>query len=152
MRHLLKQPHVIFSLENPAHPVSVHLATESGRKMAIDALNDAKGGKAFPVSGKWSHDGKNFSHENSIMISNPTDSQKRIATELARRTGQTSILFSDGKNHKNIIVNGENIGKHNKGSGTKLDSEINPTADYQTTMPDGTIFSHIVDFDNLHNN
>lgn len=153
MKELISKPHLIFSIENPAHPVSKDFDTKLTNEHVINLLRQLGNPEVHPVKGRWSHDdGKSFKEENSIFVSSPNDAQKAAATKLAQASGQASVLYSSGTQHKNIITNGENVGKHNLGNSTKINEQVHPTQDYQTHMPDGTVFSHVLDWDTLHDN
>jgi hypothetical protein len=134
-----KKPHVLMSVEEPRFEVTHHTTHE-------DTINDlrAKGFKVHPLAGKYG--GK---MENSMMIENPSPTAVKALMQLAKQTGQESIIYSDGNgSHEYHYVNGENEGKHHKGFGTSI--PLVAPEDYFSTMEDGTMFSHSIDFDNLH--
>jgi hypothetical protein len=134
-----KKPHFLFSVENPKFEVS-HQTTHE------DTINDlrAKGFKVHPLKGKY--DGK---IENSIMVENPSPAAVKALMGLAKMTGQESVIYSDGNGgHEYHYVNGENEGKHHKGHGTSI--PIVAPQDNFSTMEDGTMFAHSLDFKNLY--
>lgn len=80
--------------------------------------------------------------ERSIMVRSPKDVEG-IKT-LARDYGQESVLFSDGLNHQMTYLQGRWNGGVNPGSGTVF-HESEPE-DFYTVLPDGTIFTHTIEF------
>jgi hypothetical protein len=141
MRHLINQPHIIFSVENSPYPdkVQVPFANEE----AIQFLKqNVSGGKVYSLD---SHYGK---PEKSILITDPSDEQKEAARTLTYLTGQDSHIESDGYTHKMIYNHGPNSGKVVMGRGTTF-HESKPK-DMYSVLPDGTVFTHNFDFENSH--
>jgi len=139
--HPLKnqKPHLIMSVENPLFEVSHETNHE-------DTVNDlrAKGFKVHPLKGKYR--GKT---ENSMLIENPSPTAAKALMQLAKQTGQESVIYSDGNGgHEYHYTNGENEGKHHKGFGTSIPLEA--PEDNFSTMEDGTMFAHSLDFNALH--
>jgi hypothetical protein len=134
-----KTPHLLFSVENPVFEAT-HQTTHE------DAVNDlrAKGFKVHPLKGKY-----NGSLENSMMVENPSPTAVKALMQLAKQTGQESVIYSDGNgSHEYHYVNGENEGKHHKGFGTSIPM-VAPEDNF-STMEDGTMFSHSLDFGSIH--
>lgn len=128
-------PHSLMSAENPLFPVKSKLSNSE----AVQKLRDM-GEDAHATVGSY---GK---PENSMIIYHPKN-QKAIE-DFARDLGQESIIHSDGANHKMVMVNGENAGKHHPGQGTQWHAQ--KPEDYYTVLPDGRIFTHDFDFNTLH--
>lgn len=134
-----KNPHILFSVENPKFEV-YHQTTHE------DTVNDlrAKGFKVHPLKGKYS--GK---LENSMMVENPSPAAVKALMQLAKQAGQESAIYSDGNgSHELHYVNGEHEGKHHKGHGTS--TPMQAPEDNFSTMEDGSMFSHSLDFSSLH--
>lgn len=106
MKRLIGQPHLIFSVENPRFAV-----TQKGinHGQALNWLKDL-GENVIDSDGKYG------SEEPSIIISNPK--HKESILKLARDAGQESIIYSDGKRHKIIYLNGPQAGQMVSGEGT----------------------------------
>lgn len=139
MKHLLKQPHIIFSPENPRYDQSVTPASiDEVHQYLIDQGEDAH--KAH---------GKYGDHENSIIIMRPKNPQGIL--NMAKDLGQESVLLSNQGNHELRYVNGPNEGKSHYGKGTQF--HINTPDDFYTKLdhPQGkAIFTHNIDFSDLH--
>jgi GNAT superfamily N-acetyltransferase len=137
MRHLISQPHIIFSVENSPYPdkVQVPFAHEE----AIQFLKqNVSGGKVYSLDGYY---GK---PEKSILITDPSDEQKEAARTLAHMTGQESHIESDGYTHKMIYNHGPNSGKVVMGQGTEF-HQAKPK-DMYSVLPDGSTFTHNFNF------
>jgi len=106
MKRLIGQPHLIFSVENPRYEV---IQKGINHKQALKWLKDL--GEYVIDS-----DGKYGLEEPSIIISNPK--HKESILKLARDAGQESVIYSDGKNHKMIYLNGPQAGQMVSGEGT----------------------------------
>ena len=137
MRHLVRQPHMILSVENSPYPDKVD--TRLSHDDAVQFLKQFQGGKIYSIDG---HYGK---PEKSILITDPSDEQKEAARALAHMTGQESHIESDGYTHKMIYNHGPDSGKVVMGQGTKF-HEAKPS-DYYSTLPDGSTFTHNFNFE-----
>lgn len=123
----IQGPHMIFSAENPMHPVKV----QGTHKEVLSSLQHA-GEDAHEVQGKY---GK---PEKSIIVYQPK-SPEHIA-ELAHSLGQDSHIESDGTNHLIHYNHGEKAGQADAASGTVF-HDHEPDNNY-TKLPDGTIFTY----------
>ena len=143
MRNLLSQPHLILSVENGLHGSAG--SKNITHEKALHSLHHAGGqkGNVHSVAGHYG------SPENSILITNPTDQQKKLAGKLAYSTGQEAILSSDGLSHKLHYIHGPNKGKTVHGRGT-IFHEQKPS-DFYTTLPSGEHFTHNLDFNKSEN-
>jgi hypothetical protein len=128
-------PHSLMSAENPLFPQAKHMTNQEAVKYLRDAGEDA-----HPTIGSYGRP------ENSLIVYNPK--QPKVIEDLARDLGQESVIHSDGLNHRMLMVNGENAGKHHPGQGTEWHAE--KPQDYYTILPDGRIFTHSFDFNQLH--
>jgi hypothetical protein len=106
MKNLIKQPHLIFSMENPRYQVT---QKDINHGQALNMLKDL-GENTIDSNGKYG------SEEPSIIVSNPKNVKDII--KLARDAGQESIIYSDGKRHKMIYLNGPQAGQTVNGEGT----------------------------------
>jgi GNAT superfamily N-acetyltransferase len=136
MRHLISQPHIIFSVENSPYPDKVE--APFSHDDAVQFLKQFQGGKIYSMGG---HYGK---PEKSILITDPSDDQKEAARALAHMTGQESHIESDGYTHKMIYNHGPNSGKVVMGQGTEF-HQAKPK-DMYSVLPDGSTFTHNFDF------
>ena len=132
-----KQPHFIFSAEQPYHEVSVDMDHEG----TLEYLK-RKGYDAEEMKGKYGGE------ERSIIVHNPPKYSIRSLQKLAQALGQDSSIVSDGTNHEMHYHHGEKKGKYNKGSGTIFHDKT--PEDFYSTLSDGTHFTHNFDFDELH--
>jgi len=141
MKHLISQPHIIFSVENSKYPDKVEIPLK--HEDALEFLNQNTSGKNV-----YSLEGYYGKPEKSILIVNPSDEQKEAARALTHLTGQDSHIESDGYTHKMIYSHGPNSGKVVIGRGTTF-HESKPK-DMYSVLPDGTVFTHNFDFENSH--
>lgn len=132
-----KQPHFIFSAENPYHEASLDMDHDK----VMDYLK-RRGYEAEEMKGKYANE------ERSIIIHNPPKYSIRHLQNLAAALGQDSSIVSDGINHEMHYHHGKNKGKHHKGSGTLLHDRV--PEDFYSTLSDGTHFTHNFDFDTFH--
>jgi hypothetical protein len=128
-------PHTLMSAENPLFPQAKNLSNQQ----ALQYLRDA-GEDAHPTVGSYGRP------ENSLIIYNPKN--PKLIEGLARDLGQESVIHSDGASHKMLMVNGENVGKYHPGQGTQWHNQ--KPEDYYTILPDGRVFTHYFDFNQLH--
>jgi hypothetical protein len=128
MKDLLKQPHIIFSVQNPMHKPAERAPSH---EMMIERLK-SQGENAHSMIGKYRLP------EKSIIVFNPKSPAdiKRIAKVL----GQDSIIYSSGGKNALIYVNGDKEGQVEYGAGTKF-HEKKPN-DFYSVLPDGTVFTH----------
>lgn len=132
-----RQPHFIFSAENPRYPVKYNLDHQGVQDLL------AKKGYRFDVI--QGHYGK---PEQSILVHNPSKHAVRYLQNLAQGLGQESSIYSDGYNHEMHFHGGEHTGQHLKGQGTNFHKR--PPQDYFSTLKDGTTFTHSFDMENYH--
>lgn len=134
-----RKPHLIFSVENPLYPENKRYNMSHADVMD---LLQRKGYKAETMQGMY---GK---PEKSILVHNPSKLATRHLLDLSRDLGEESSIYSDGYNHELHFHGGPNAGKHAKGQGTTIHKR--PPVDLYSTMADGTNFTHLINFDELH--
>jgi hypothetical protein len=132
-------PHVIFSVENPKHPLKFSMSHEDALKMLRN-----KGYNAEEMTGHYGN-----VPEKSILVHNPPKHTVKHLFNLAQALGQESAIISNGHSHELHYLNGEKTGKHHKGSGTLFYASTNPEDNY-SQLSTGDKFSHNFDFDTLH--
>ncbi len=137
---MISTPHIMFSMENPAY--GQHNQHDHTAMMHV--LKNM-GADAHEIEGNYGG-----SSERSILVRNPNEDISNTIHHLAGKQGQESVLHSDGQNHELHFLNGPLVGKHVKGSGTEYHSEA-PQTNY-SKLPDGTTFSHNLDFGQEHSN
>lgn len=137
---MISVPHILFSMDNPAH--GEH---NPHNYSAILHVLKNMGADAHEVQGNYGH-----TPERSILVRNPTEEVSATIHHLAGKSGQESVLHSDGQNHELHFLNGPMMGNHVKGSGTTYHTTA-PETNF-SVLPDGTIFSHNLDFDQEHPN
>lgn len=139
MRDMLEKPHMILSVQNP-----LHSGTEAKHEDVVAHLR-ASGEKVHEAGGHYGGVG-----EKSMIISEPKNVEGIKA--IAAKTGQDSIIHSDGTNHKLIYLNGPQKGKYVAGKGTEFFNE-KPKGDHShVDNPQGgkTYFTHNLDFDKTY--
>jgi hypothetical protein len=134
-----RKPHFIFSAEQPFYPENMRY--NMSHSDVMDLLR-RKGYKAEEMQGMY---GK---PEKSIIVHNPSKTAVRHLLDLSKDLGQESSIHSDGYNHNFHYHGGPNAGKHAKGQGTTIHKK--PPEDFFSTMADGTCFTHLINFDELH--
>lgn len=134
-----RRPHFIFSAENPLYPENKRYNLTHSQ--VVDLLRQ-KGYKVEEIDG---HYGK---PEKSILVYNPSNIAVRHLLDLSKDLGQESSIYSDGYNHEFHYHAGENAGKHAKGQGTEIHKR--KPEDFYSVMPDGTTFTHRINFDELY--
>ena len=112
-----KQPHFIFSAENPLYPTKFKMSHDD----VLGFLND-RGYKAESIKGKYGD------HEKSILVHNPPKHAVKHLFNLAHSLGQESSIYSNGHDHEMHFHHGDNAGKHIKGQGTAFHKK--PPEDY----------------------
>ena len=132
-----RQPHFIFSAEQPYHPAKYSMTHEE----AMDFL-DVRGYNIEEMKGKYG------GHEKSILVHNPPKHAFKHLKKLAADLGQDSSIVSDGYNHEMHFHHGDSAGKHIKGQGSTF-HKFEPEDNY-STLDDGTHFSHNFKFDEMH--
>jgi len=135
----LKQPHVIFSAENPMYPENVKY--NKTHEEVLDFLKQ----KGYNVGELQGHYGQ---PERSIIVYNPSKKAVRHLMNLSHDLGQESSIYSDSYNHELHFHGGKDAGKHLKGQGTAFHKK--PPKDLFSTMDDGTHFTHQFDPNVLH--
>jgi len=136
-KDVLASPHVLFSPGNPLYPVSAKMTPDE----VLEFVKD-HGLIAEPAIGKYGD------VEPSIMVHNVKRNQLPFLFELAKKLGQESIIHSEGGNHEAHYLNGPNTGKIARGVGTAI-HEKEPE-NFYTKTKNGLIFSHDIDWENLH--
>ena len=134
---LNRQPHFIFSVENPRADQKYKMT----HNQALEMLKN-KGYNAESIKGKYGDE------ENSIIVHNPPKSSIRHFQQFAKDMGQESSIVSENGKHEMHFHHGPNAGKHIKGEGTQFHKD--QPEDYYSTLEDGTHFSHHFDFGNYH--
>lgn len=127
-----KQPHFIFSAENPLYKENNKLGWDHGK--TLDHLKN-KGYNAETVQGQYGG-----ARENAIIIHNPPIHAVPHLQQMAKDLGQESSIYSDGNWHELHFHGGENAGTFVHGQGTQIHS--NKPDDNFSHMGDGTVFSH----------
>ena len=134
-----RKPHFIFAADNPLYPDKQRL--KMSPENVLDLLQ-RKGYKAEAAQGKYGNE------ESSIVVHNPAPHTIKHLFKLSSDLGQESSIYSNGHEHELHYHHGPNAGKYNKGQGTTIHKK--PPEDHYTTTNDGTHFSHVFDFDTLH--
>lgn len=134
-----RKPHYIFSAENPFYPENMRYNMKHSDVMD---LLQRKGYKVEELAGVY---GK---PEKSILVHNPSNLAVRHLMDLSKDLGQESSIYSNGYDHEFHYHGGENAGKHAKGQGTTIHKR--KPDDLYSTMSDGTHFTHLIDFNELH--
>lgn len=137
MKNLVTRPHIILSVQNSPYPDKV--TNPLSHEEAIAKLKSAGAGQVLSLQGHYNKP------EESILISNPSDAQAKMARELAHSTGQESHIESDGHSHKMYFNHGPEAGKIVYGKGTVWHE--NKPNDYYSTLPSGEHFTHNFDFE-----
>lgn len=137
---LISVPHILFSMDNPAH--GEH--NPHNHNAILHVLKNM-GADVHEIQGNYGH-----VPEKSILVRNPTEEVSSTIHHLASKQGQESVLHSDGQNHELHFLNGPMVGSHVKGSGTTYHTTA-PETNF-SVLPDGTIFSHNLNFDQEHAN
>lgn len=138
MKELIQRPHIILSVENPVDPSKAKRPVS--HDVALKALERAGKGKVVALKGSFDN-----KPEQSILISDPDETQTALARKLASDTGQHSYIESDGYSHKMISGEGPHAGEVIHGKGTTFYSE--KPKDMYSTLPDGTHFIHNFNFE-----
>jgi hypothetical protein len=128
-------PHALMSAENPLFPQTKSMSNQE----AVQYLRNS-GEDAHSTIGSYGRP------ENSLIVYRPKN--PKLIEDLSRDLGQESVIHSDGSTHQMLMVNGPNAGKHHPGQGTEWHAE--KPQDYYTILPDGRIFTHNFDFNQLH--
>ncbi|HLD91695.1 MAG TPA: hypothetical protein VI911_11910 [Patescibacteria group bacterium] len=140
---LNRQPHFIFSTENPRYPTKTKMTHED----VLDLLRD-KGYDAHEMYGVDEIEGKYGDKEKSILIHNPHIRSIPHLHQLVQALGQESSLYSSGLNSELHFHSGPNAGQHMKGTGTDI-PKVKPNDNYSETK-DGMVFQHNMDHENLY--
>lgn len=134
----LSQPHAIFSVENSPYPDKVKIPQAEGKdrhEETVDFLR-SKGEDAHSSQGHYG------SPERSIIVFNPKNAN--AIKNIAHSFGQESWIHSNGKQHRLEMLHGPAAGHVFTGEGTELHQ--NKPQDYYSTLPDGTHFTHKINF------
>lgn len=132
------QKHIIFSMENPAH--GKH---EEGAHDAMVQTLKSHGAHFEENQGQYGG-----AKERSITLHNPDKGLHDAVVNLLQKQGQESYIVSNGQHHKMKFLNGENAGKHIRGSGVQH-HEQEPQDNF-TKSKDGKIYSYNFDFSKIH--
>lgn len=136
---LARRLHYIFSAENPLYPENKKY--NMGHSDVVDLLQR----KGYKVEEAQGHYGV---PERSIIVHNPSKLAVKHLLNLSRDLGQESGLYSTGYDHELHYLAGPNAGKHVKGQGTTIHKR--KPDDLYTTTNDGTHFTHLLNFNELH--
>ena len=134
---VLNNPHVLFSPANALYDKQIDMTPDE-----VLELLKRKGLVAEPAIGKYGE------VEPSIMVHNVEHHHIPFLFDLAKKLGQESAIYSSGGKHEAHYLNGPNTGKVARGMGTAL-HEKEPE-NFYTKTKNGLIFSHDIDWDNLH--
>ena len=132
-----RQPHFIFSAEQPYHPTKFSMTHDE----TMDFL-DVRGYNVETMEGKYG------GNEKSILVHNPPKHTIKHLKKLSADLGQDSSIVSDGYNHEMHYHHGDSAGKHIKGQGTNFHKQ-EPDDNY-STLEDGTHFTHNFTMDEMH--
>ena len=136
MKHIVTQPHAIFSVENSPYPEKIK--SKISHEDAIQKLKLIGGGDVHSISGHYG------SPEKSIFVSNPSEKQIQTIRNLAHETGQESHIESTGKEHSMLYGHGPQAGKIVRGTGTVFHEKA--PKDYFSTLGENVHFTHNFDF------
>jgi hypothetical protein len=136
---LARKPHFIFSAENPMYPEN-HVYN-----LKHDEVVKKLKQKGYKVESITGHYGK---PERSILVHNPSKLAVSHLFDLAKKLGQESSIYSDGYNHEMHFHGGPNADHHIKGQGTTIHKR--KPDDHFSELANGTSFSHIFNFDEMH--
>lgn len=131
-----KQKHLIFSTDNPLYGEHNDQYHDAMKKILDNngvIYHEAEGHYGAP--------------ERSFIVENVPDHVHRAIENILQNQGQESYIVSNGVNHKMKFINGENKGKHVRGSGTVYHEKA-PETGY-TKLGD-EMFTHNFDFNKLH--
>lgn len=134
---VLKNPHVIFSPSNPLFDKTLDMTPDE----VLDMLK-SKGLIAEAAMGKYGQ------AEPSIIVHNVQPHHVPFLFDLAKQLGQESAILSANGKHEGHYLNGPNTGKVARGMGTAIHSK--EPENFYTKTKNGLIFSHDIDWDNLH--
>jgi hypothetical protein len=135
-KEILNRPHFIFSAANPAVKPDVNASPDE----VIELLQS----QGYPVE---QAKGKYGAEEPSIIVHNVSPKQVSSLMKLAKQLGQESAIFSVGGKHEAHYLNGQNEGMIARGEGTEVHDK--EPEDFYTKTPNGLIFSHNINWDNL---
>ncbi len=139
-----KEPHFIFSVENPLFPEKQ--SKQMDHNEMVQKLNKL-GYKAQGIHGQYGGE-----EERSILVHNPSKKQTEQLHRLAAAHGQESGIYSDGVNHELHFYHGDNSDFYNKGKGTVLfDNKPDDHFSHLGTSDKGgdKFFRHNVDFESF---
>jgi len=132
-----KEPHFIFSAENPKHPQKMKMSHDE----VVQTLRD-KGYHVDNMQGRYGGLPEKY-----IIVHNPKKHAVKKLIDLSHALGQDSSIYSDGENHEMHFHHGDKANTHIKGKGSSFfDKE---SEDYYSTL-NGEHFSHNFDWDNQH--
>ena len=134
---VLKNPHVIFSPSNPLFDKTLDMTPDE----VLDMLK-SKGLIAEAAMGKYGE------AEPSIIVHNVEHHHVPFLFDLAKQLGQESAILSANGKHEGHYLNGPNTGKVARGMGTMIHNK--EPENFYTKTKNGLIFSHDIDWDNLH--
>ena len=134
---VLKNPHMLFSPANALFKKTLDLTPDE-----VLGLLQSKGIIAEPAIGKYGE------VEPSIVVHNVAHHHVPFLMDLAKQLGQESAILSSNGKHEAHYLNGPNTGKVARGMGTIIHDK--EPENFYTKTKNGLIFSHDIDWDNLH--
>jgi hypothetical protein len=134
---VLKNPHMLFSPANALFKKTLDLTPDQ-----VLGLLHSKGIVAEPAMGKYGE------VEPSIVVHNVEHHHVPFILDLAKQLGQESAIMSANGKHEAHYLNGPNEGKVARGMGTVIHGK--EPDNFYTKTKNGLIFSHNIDWDNLH--
>jgi hypothetical protein len=134
---VLKNPHMLFSPANALFKKTLDLTPDE-----VLELLHSKGIVAEPAMGKYGE------VEPSIVVHNVEHHHVPFILDLAKQLGQESAIMSANGKHEAHYLNGPNEGKVARGMGTVIHGK--EPDNFYTKTKNGLIFSHNIDWDNLH--
>jgi hypothetical protein len=134
---VLKNPHMLFSPANALFKKTLNLTPDQ-----VLELLHSKGIVAEPAMGKYGE------VEPSIVVHNVEHHHVPFVLDLAKQLGQESAIMSANGKHEAHYLNGPNEGKVARGMGTVIHGK--EPDNFYTKTKNGLIFSHNIDWDNLH--
>ena len=135
MKKIVQNPHLIFSVDSPRYQVTEPYTQES----AIQKLRELTPHNVYATRGKFGG-----VEEPSIFVSYPTPEQIKLAHELSNKTGQMSLVESNGNEHRHIVFDNKGRPKYVLSSQGTTIHPSKPEDDY--TEMNGTYFTHNLKF------
>jgi hypothetical protein len=140
---VLKNGHFLFSVEKPHVKPRANLSQDEAIKFLTK-----RGFLVEPSIGVYPNKEGVPTPENSIMVHNVSKADLPFLYQMAQDHGQESAIYSRGLNHEARYLNGPQAGFIARGKGTAI-HQVEPE-NFYTKTKNGLIFSHDIDWDNLH--